>query len=255
MVEQACAIAAREARSAGVGWTFAPMVDIARDPRWGRIAESFGEDPYLASSFSAASVRGYQGDDLSNSDSIAACVKHFAGYGAAEGGRDDNATMISPSIMRNVYLPPFQAAVDAGVATLMCGFHDVNGIPMSVHKQLLSNVLRGEWGFEGFVVSDWDSIFETIEHGSSKDERAAALAAAQAGVNMEMSSPCYRKNLTELVTSGQISETTVDELVKPILRVKFRLGCLSSLTQNPTCQDFADQNIWTRPKKLPGNPL
>ncbi|TWU25533.1 beta-glucosidase BglX [Bythopirellula polymerisocia] len=224
MVEQACAIAAREARSAGVGWTFAPMVDIARDPRWGRIAESFGEDPYLASSLSAASVRGYQGDDLSNSDSIAACVKHFAGYGAAEGGRDYNATMISPSTMRNVYLPPFQAAVDAGVATLMCGFHDVNGIPMSVHKQLLSNVLRGEWGFEGFVVSDWDSIFETIEHGSSKDERAAALAAAQAGVNMEMSSPCYRKNLTELVTSGQVSETTVDELVKPILRVKFQLG-------------------------------
>ena len=224
MVEAACTVAAREARSSGVRWTFAPMVDIARDPRWGRIAESFGEDPHLASSLSEASVRGYQGDDLSQTDRIAACVKHFVGYGAAEGGRDYNATSISPSAMRNIYLPPFQAAVDAGVATLMCGFHEVNGIPMSVHKHLLNHVLRGEWEFEGFVVSDWDSIFETIEHGFSKDKRAAALAAAQAGINMEMSSPCYRENLVELVKDGQVSDATIDELVKPILRVKFQLG-------------------------------
>lgn len=224
MVEQACAIAAREASSQGIDWTFAPMVDIARDPRWGRIAESFGEDPYLASAMAAASVRGYQGDDLSSPDRIAACVKHFAGYGAAEGGRDYNATMISPATMRNVYLPPFKAAVDEGVATLMCGFHDVNGIPMSVHKHLLNEVLRGEWGFDGFVVSDWDSIFETIEHGYSKDKRAAAKAAAEAGVNMEMSSPCYRENLADLVEDGQIAEKTVDALVAEILRVKFQLG-------------------------------
>ncbi len=224
MVEQACAIAAREASSQGIDWTFAPMVDIARDPRWGRIAESFGEDPYLASAMAAASVRGYQGDDLSSPDRIAACVKHFAGYGAAEGGRDYNATMISPATMRNVYLPPFQAAVDEGVATLMCGFHDVNGIPMSVHKHLLNEVLRGEWGFEGLVVSDWDSIFETIEHGYSKDKRAAAKAAAEAGVSMEMSSPCYRENLADLVKDGQIAEKTVDTLVAEILRVKFQLG-------------------------------
>ena len=224
MISKACEVAAREARSSGVHWTFAPMVDVSRDARWERIAESFGEDPYLTSVLASASVQGYQGDDLANVEHIAACVKHFAGYGAAEGGRDYNATMISPSMMRNVYLPPFQAAVDSGVATLMCGFHDVNGIPMSRNEYLLNDVLRNEWGFRGFVVSDWDSIFEMIEHGVSNNERAAALAAAKAGVNMEMSSLCYRRHLADLVTDGQIPEDEINKLVEQVLRVKFQLG-------------------------------
>src|SRR5690606_19050956 len=157
-------------------WTFAPMVDIARDPRWGRIAEGFGEDPYLTSVLAVASVKGYQGDDLAAPDRIAACVKHFVGYGAAEGGRDYNATMISPSALRNVDLPPFKATAEVGVATLMCAFNDINGLPMSAHTYLLRNVLRDEWGFDGFVVSDWESIREMVPHGYSTDESEAAIA-------------------------------------------------------------------------------
>jgi beta-glucosidase len=224
LVEQTCAIAAREARSQGIHWTFAPMVDIARDPRWGRIAEGLGEDPVLGSALAAASVKGYQGDDLSSKDRIAACVKHFVGYGAAEGGRDYNATMISPSAMRNVYLPPFKAAVDAGVATLMCAFNDVNGVPMSAHTYLLRDVLRKEWGFKGLVVSDWESIREIIPHGYAVDERDAAIAAVRAGVNMEMASATYHKNLVKAVDSGVVEEGLIDELVKEVLRVKFQLG-------------------------------
>jgi len=224
LVEQACAVAAREARSAGIHWTFAPMVDIARDPRWGRIAEGFGEDPHLASTLAAASVRGYQGDDLASEDHIAACVKHFVGYGATEGGRDYNTTVISPSLMRNIYLPPFRAAVDAGVVTLMTAFNDVNGIPMSAHTYLLRDVLRGEWGFRGFVVSDWESIREMIPHGVFADEREAAIGAALAGVNMEMTSLGYHKNMVELVKTNVVPESVVDDLVKEILRVKFQLG-------------------------------
>ncbi len=224
LVEEACAVAAREARSAGIHWTFAPMVDIARDPRWGRIAEGFGEDPHLASVLAAASVHGYQGDDLASEDRIAACVKHFVAYGAAEGGRDYNATVISPSLMRNVYLPPFRAAVDAGVATLMSAFNDVNGVPMTAHTYLLRDVLRGEWGFRGFVVSDWESIREMIPHGVFADEREAAIAATLAGVNMEMASLTYHNNLVDLVKSEAVPESVIDDLVKQILRVKFQLG-------------------------------
>jgi beta-glucosidase len=229
LVEQGCAIAAREARSQGIHWTFAPMVDIARDPRWGRIAEGFGEDPVLGSALSAASVQGYQGDDLSSQDRIAACVKHFVGYGAAEGGRDYNATVISPSAMRNIYLPPFKAAVDAGVATLMCAFNDVNGIPMSAHTYLLRDVLRKQWGFQGFVVSDWESIREMIPHGFAADERDAAIAAIRAGVNMEMASVTFHNFLVQAVKDGDIQEELIDDLVKEIMRVKFQLG----LFENP----------------------
>jgi beta-glucosidase len=229
LVEEGCAIAAKEARSQGIHWTFAPMVDIARDPRWGRIAEGFGEDPVLCSALAAASVKGYQGDDLSSQDHIAACVKHFVGYGAAEGGRDYNATVISPSAMRNIYLPPFKAAVDAGVATLMCAFNDVNGIPMSAHTYLLRDVLRKEWGFQGFVVSDWESIREMIPHGFAADERDAAIKAIRAGVNMEMASVTFHNFLVQAVKEGDIQERLIDDLVKEILRVKFRLG----LFENP----------------------
>ena len=224
LVEAAAAVAAREARSQGVHWTFAPMVDIARDPRWGRIAESLGEDPYLASAMSAAMVRGFQGNDLAAPDRVAACAKHFAGYGAAEGGRDYNTTVISPALLNNVYLPSFHAAVDADVATIMTAFNEINGVPCSANRYLLRDVLRQRWGFRGFVVSDWDAIEEMIRHGYSADSKAAALAAATADVNMEMYSPAYHEHLAELVAEGAIAESTIDALVLEILRVKFRLG-------------------------------
>lgn len=224
LVEAACAVAAKESRAMGIHWTFAPMVDIARDPRWGRIAEGFGEDPVLGSALAAASVRGYQGDDLSSPNHIAACAKHFVGYGAVEGGRDYNATSISPSALRNIYLPPFQASVDAGVATIMSAFNDVNGIPMSAHTYLLRDVLRDQWGFRGFVVSDWESIREMIPHGVAADERDAARLAVLAGVNMEMTSLTFHNTLKKLVEDGEVSEDIVDELVREVLRVKFQLG-------------------------------
>lgn len=224
LVEEAAAVAAREARSVGIHWTFAPMVDIARDPRWGRIAESLGEDPHLASVLSAAMVRGFQGNDLSAPDRVAACAKHFAGYGAAEGGRDYNSAVISPALMRNIYLPPFQAAVDAGVATLMTSFNEVNGVPSSANRHLLRDVLREEWGFRGFVVSDWGSIEEMIVHGYCRNSKDAAGAAIRAGLNMEMVSYTYHDYLAALVEKGEIPESSIDELVAEVLRVKIRLG-------------------------------
>jgi beta-glucosidase len=230
LVEAAAAVAAREARSVGIQWTFAPMVDIARDPRWGRIAEGFGEDPHLASKLAVAVVRGFQGDDLSAPDRVAACAKHFVGYGATEGGRDYNTTVISPSLLHNIYLPPFHAAVDAGAATLMTAFNDVNGVPCSANAHLLRDVLRTDWGFRGFVVSDWESIHEMIAHGYVEDGKGAARASARAGVNMEMTSQDYHKHLAELVESGEISEPLVNDLVRDVLRVKFRLG----LFERPT---------------------
>jgi beta-glucosidase len=245
LVEQAAAVAAREARSAGVHWTFAPMVDIARDPRWGRIAESLGEDPYLASVLSAAMVRGLQGDDLSAPDRIAACAKHFAGYGAAEGGRDYNSAVISPSLMRNVYLPPFRAAVDAGVATLMTSFNEVNGVPSSANRHLLRDVLREEWGFRGFVVSDWGSIEEMIEHGYCRDSEEAARAAIRAGLNMEMVSHTYHDHLASLVKKGEIPEAAVNELVSQVLRVKVQLGLFERpyAEEAPPPQALSDDNL------------
>src|SRR4051812_40487051 len=224
LVEQAASIAAREARSVGVHWTFAPMVDIARDPRWGRIAECLGEDPCLASALSTAMVRGFQGDDLSAPFRIAACAKHFAGYGACEGGRDYNSAVVSPSLMQNVYLRPFRAAVDADVATLMTSFNDVNGVPGSANKHLLRDVLRNDWGFKGFVVSDWESIREMIVHGYCTDEKDAARTAARAGVNMEMVSQTYASHLPASVRDGKIPESMIDELAAEVLRVKDRMG-------------------------------
>ncbi len=224
LVEQSAAVAAGESRSVGIRWTFAPMVDIARDPRWGRIAESLGEDPHLASRLAVAMVHGFQGNDLSAPHRVAACAKHFAGYGACEGGRDYNSAVISPALMRNVYLRPFQAAVKAGVATLMTSFNEVNGVPCSANEHLLRDVLRKEWGFRGFVVSDWQSIPELVAHGYCRDDKDAARAAVRAGVNMEMVSQTYRDHLPELIKSGEVPEAQVDELVAGVLRIKFRLG-------------------------------
>jgi beta-glucosidase len=224
MAERAARLSAVEASSYGIRWTFAPMMDITRDPRWGRIAESFGEDPYLSEVFAEAMVKGFQTDDLSAPDSLAATAKHYAGYGAAEGGRDYNTTWIPEPLMRNLYLRPFHAAVRAGAATLMTGFNDVNGIPATGNRFLLTDVLRDEWGFDGFVVSDWDSLVEMIPHGYARDKAHAAERAANAGLDMEMTSTAYEEHLAELIRAGKVSEEQLDRFVRRILRVKFRLG-------------------------------
>ncbi len=229
IVEQGAAVSAAEARSVGVTWTFAPMLDISRDPRWGRLAEGFGEDPYLGEVLGSAMVKGYQGNKLSDNTSIAACIKHFVAYGAAEGGRDYNSTSIPEHLMRNVYLRPFKAAVDAGAATLMTSFNDNDGIPGTGNTYLLRNVLRDEWKFDGFVVSDWASVTEMIPHGFCADDKEAAMKATNAGVDMEMVTMSYIKYLPELIKEGKVSEKTIDEAVRNILRIKIRLG----LFENP----------------------
>ncbi len=221
---QCARIAAEEAAGAGYHWTFAPMMDITHDPRWGRIAEGFGEDPVLASSFSSEIVHGLQGDDLSAPNTIAACAKHFVGYGAAEGGRDYNTAIIPEGILRNLYLPPFKAAVDAGVATVMASFNEVNGIPSSGNPFILRKILRDEWGFKGFVVSDWQSMEEMITHGFCEDMKDVALKSITAGVDMEMVSTAYTDYLEELVLSGKVPEELVNQAVGNILRIKFKLG-------------------------------
>lgn len=224
LVEKAARAAAREVAPTGVRWTFSPMVDIARDPRWGRIAEGAGEDPVLASAMGAAMVRGYQGEDLSHPDSIAACAKHFVGYGATEGGRDYNTADIPERTLRDVYLKPFKACVDAGVSTLMAGFNEIDGVPASGNAFTLRQILREEWKFDGFVVSDWTSILEMIVHGFCADAREAAREGTLAGVDMEMESTCYLDHLESLVASGEIPQACIDDAVRAILRIKFRLG-------------------------------
>ncbi len=224
LVEEAAAAAAREAATEGVRWTFSPMVDIARDARWGRIVEGAGEDPFLGSLMAAAYVRGYQGSRLDNPFSIAACAKHYVGYGAAEGGRDYNTTEISERLLREVYLPPFRAAVDAGAATLMSAFNAVNGVPASANSFTLDHVLRREWGFRGFVVSDWTSVTEVMQHGIANDGATAARKAILAGVDMDMEGGLYLNELASQVKSGQVPMPVVDEAVRRVLRVKFALG-------------------------------
>jgi beta-glucosidase len=223
-VERSAGIAAAEARAAGVHWTFAPMVDIARDPRWGRIVEGSGEDPYLGSVMAHARVRGFQGDDYSASDKVVACAKHWVAYGATEGGRDYNTTNVSERTLREVYFPPFKATVDAGVGTFMSAFNDLDGVPASANPFTLTKVLRGEWMFDGFVVSDYTSVEELIKHGVATNGADAAREALNAGVDMEMVSRLYNKHGSELVREGKLSGQTIDEAVRRVLRVKFRLG-------------------------------
>jgi beta-glucosidase len=224
LVMKCARIAAREAATAGVNWTFAPMVDVARDPRWGRIAESFGEDVFLTCRMAEAAVRGIQGEDLAAPGRLAACVKHFAGYGAAESGRDYATTSIPEVELRNVYFPPFRAAVEAGVCTLMPSFCELNGVPASGNDFLLEQVLRQEWGFEGMVVSDWDSVRQLRIHGFTADDEGSALAAVTAGVDMEMEGDAFRNHLAALVQSGRLDVGVIDRAVARILRLKFRLG-------------------------------
>ena len=223
-VERAASVAAAEAAAAGVRWTFAPMVDIARDPRWGRIVEGAGEDPYLGSVMARSRVRGFQGRDYSAPDKVIACAKHWVAYGAAEAGRDYNTTDVSEKTLREIYFPPFKAAVDAGVGTFMSAFNDLNGVPTSANPFTLTEVLRGEWKFDGFVVSDYTSVQELINHGLAADEAEAARAALSAGVDMEMVSRLYNKHIPRLIKEGKLSQATIDEAVRRILRIKFRLG-------------------------------
>ncbi len=232
-VRESARHAALEAAAAGVNWTFAPMVDITRDPRWGRIAESLGEDPYLASELAVAMIAGFEGDDLAAPGTIAACAKHFAGYGAAESGRDYATTSIPENDLRNVHLRPFHAAVDAGVSTLMASFSDLNGVPASGNEFLMRQVLREEWGFDGFVVSDWKSIEQLSIHGFTANDREAALAAAAAGVDMEMAGTTYIEHLPSLVESGAIDMALIDTAVANILRIKFELGLFESPHADP----------------------
>jgi beta-glucosidase len=222
--ERAASIAAREAASAGVRWTFAPMVDIARDARWGRIAEGSGEDPYLGAQLARARVRGFQGADYSQPDRIVACAKHWVAYGAAEAGRDYNTTDVSETTLREIYFPPFKAAVDAGVGTFMSAFNDLNGVPTSANPFTLTKVLRQEWKFDGFVVSDYESVRELMNHGVAANEEEAARAAINAGVEMEMVSRLYNKHAPSLIKEGKLSIVRLDEAVRRILRIKFRLG-------------------------------
>ena len=223
-VRQGARIAALEAAGTGVNWTFAPMVDISRDPRWGRIAESLGEDPYLAAVLAAAMVEGFQGDDLAEQGHIAACAKHFAGYGASESGKDYNTTNIPERELRDVHLPPFRAALGAGAATFMASFSDLDGIPASANRKLMTGILREEWGFPGFVVSDWDSIPQLVTHGLAEDRRGAAREALLAGLDMDMAGYTYLEHLPSLVECGTVPEASVDAMVAAVLRVKMALG-------------------------------
>ncbi|HKC15701.1 MAG TPA: beta-glucosidase BglX [Steroidobacteraceae bacterium] len=223
-IRQSERVAATEAAAAGVHWTFAPMLDIARDPRWGRVMEGAGEDPYLGARIAAARVAGFQGSGLGALDSVMACAKHFAGYGAAVGGRDYNSVDMSLRQLWETYLPPFQAAAAAGAATFMNSFNDLNGIPASANAYLVNDILKGRWNFQGFVVSDWGSIGEMVTHGFVADNREAAQAAINAGNDMDMESDAYGPHLAQLVTDGRVPLARVDDAVRRILRMKFRLG-------------------------------
>lgn len=224
LVKATARMAAQEASADGIRWTYSPMVDIARDARWGRIAEGAGEDPWLGAKLAQAYVEGYQGTRLSNPDSIAACVKHFAAYGAVTAGREYNAAEVPDIILRQVYLPPYQAAVDAGAVSVMSALNSLNSVPESADPYTLSQILRHEWGFNGFVVSDWGSIPELVNHGVALDDARAARKAILAGVDMDMVGNSYHSNLAALVRSGAVPESVVDEAVRRVLRVKFALG-------------------------------
>jgi len=246
MIEKVQGVAAAEARSAGIHWTFGPMVDIARDPRWGRMVEGAGEDPYLGSAVARAQVRGFQGDHLGAPNHIVACAKHYAGYGAAEGGRDYDSSDISDDQLYNVYLPPFHSAVEAGTGTLMSAYMDLNGVPATGNRWLLHDVLREQWKFKGFVVSDANAVKSLEVHGFAKDAADAAVRALTAGVNMEMAfgdSP-YAKHLAQALQDGRVTSTQIDDAVRPIVETKIRLG----LFEHPYVDVSAAKQNWQDPE-------
>jgi beta-glucosidase len=234
IVKEGAKVAAREAASAGINWTFAPMIDISRDPRWGRIAESLGEDPYLASQLAVAMVEGFQGKNLVDAGTIAATAKHFAGYGASESGRDYATVNIPENELRNVYFPPFKAAIDAGVLSLMAAFSDLDGVPATGNEFLLREVLREEWDFKGFVVSDWDSVRQLAIHGLTENDKESVYEAVTAGVDMEMAGESYVHNLEALIGEGRIDVAMIDAMVANILRAKFSLGLFEKPYTDPT---------------------
>ena len=246
LVLKTARIAAQEASAAGVRWTFSPMVDIARDARWGRMSEGAGEDPFLGSAMARAYVRGYQGEQLDAPDSIVACVKHYVGYGAAEGGRDYNSTEISEHTLREYYLPPFHAAEQAGAATFMSAFNSLNGIPTSANPFTLKQILKKEWGFQGFVVSDWTSVIEVMAHGIAIDGATAARKAFLAGVDMDMQSNLYHLNMLKLVQSGKVPQAALDDGVRRILRVKFAMG----LFDHPYVDESKESGAFLRPESV-----
>jgi beta-glucosidase len=247
-IERSARIAAIEASAAGVHWTFAPMVDIARDPRWGRVMEGAGEDPYLGSLIARARVKGFQGRGLGNTDAVMACAKHFAAYGAAVGGRDYNSVDMSLRQLHEVYLPPFKAALDAGAATFMNSFNDLNGIPATANKYLQRDILKGEWKFKGFVVSDWGSVGEMINHGYAKDNKDASMLATNAGSDMDMESRSNIQNLAQLVKEGKVKLSLVDDAVRRILRKKFEMG----LFDDPYrfCNEAREKEQWNNQMNL-----
>ncbi len=246
LFERSQAISARETAAVGIDWTFAPMVDLARDPRWGRIAEGFGEDPWLGALYAAAGVRGFQGTNLAASDRVVACLKHYVGYGAAEGGRDYNTTEISEYTLRNFYLPQFKAGVDAGAWTVMSAFNALSGFPASANHHALTEILRGEWDFPGYVVSDWTALDELIPHGVAAEATKAARLALIAGVDMEMVSSNYSETLRLQVEQGSVSEAVIDQAVRRILTVKFVKG----LFEQPYVEEHLDPGAFLKPDAL-----
>jgi len=224
IMKKTAEIAAREASASGIHWTFSPMLDVSRDARWGRIMEGSGEDPYLISQIAVAKITGYQGTDLSDPRTIAACAKHFAGYGFAEAGREYNTANIGMHELQNVVLPPFRAAAEAGAATFMNSFNDIDGVPATGSVYLQRELLKGNWKWDGFVVSDWASIAELVTHGYAVDLKHAAELAMNAGSDMDMEGNAYEKNLETLVSEGKIDPSLIDDSVRRILRIKYRLG-------------------------------
>lgn len=246
VVKEGARVAAIEASADGIRWTFAPMIDVARDPRWGRIAESCGEDPYLNAVMGTAMIKGYQGDSLNDPTAIAACAKHFVAYGAAEGGRDYNSTFIPERVLRNVYLPPFKAAADAGCATFMTSFNDNNGVPSTANSFVLKDVLRKEWKYDGMVVTDWASALEMVNHGFCTDGKDAAEKSVNAGVDMEMVSETFIQNLKQSIAENKVSIETIDNAVRNILRLKFRLGLFDNpYVVTPQTVKYAEKHLQT----------
>lgn len=246
VVKEGARVAAIEASADGIRWTFAPMIDVARDPRWGRIAESCGEDPYLNAIMGTAMIKGYQGDSLNDPTAIAACAKHFVAYGAAEGGRDYNSTFIPERVLRNVYLPPFKAAADAGCATFMTSFNDNDGVPSTANSFVLKDVLRKEWKYDGMVVTDWASALEMVNHGFCTDGKDAAEKSVNAGVDMEMVSETFIQNLKQSIAENKVSMETIDSAVRNILRLKFRLGLFDNpYVVTPQTVKYAEKHLQT----------
>ena len=246
LVRQASEVAAQEAYDCGVNWTFSPMVDVSRDPRWGRVMECFGEDPYTNAVFCEAVVKGYQGDDMSEKNRIAACLKHYVGYGASEAGRDYVPTEISDQTLWDTYLPPFEAGVKAGAATLMSAFHTISGIPASANHDILTEVLKEKWQHDGFVVSDWGAVEQLRYQGMAEDEKEATMLAFNAGIEMDMADRMYHKYLEELLDEGKVDMKLVDESVRRVLRVKFRLG----LFEHPYVEEKPESEMYLLPKSL-----